>query len=116
MEFLGCYSINDKFFNFNQGFLFSLEMTVDICKSFCNKYNYLWLQKGYFFNKAITLYYVLASFFYCTRTDCTCNDRLNNLFKEDQKRCNRKCNGNIEQSCGGRKSGTFSVYSKRFGN
>lgn len=44
---VGCFTIIEKYFNYNQGFLYNLNMTIKTCRNFCSKHIYLWLKRGY---------------------------------------------------------------------
>ncbi|CAF0857831.1 unnamed protein product [Brachionus calyciflorus] len=89
LSFHGCYSFVDKYSSYTQGFLYNVDMSVQICKEFCFKFAYLWLKKG---------------------VECTCSDSLDELRRIDDIKCNLKCSD--FQACGSSQEGVFSVYTK----
>jgi hypothetical protein len=45
---IGCFTIIDKYFAHNLGFLYNVQMTVELCKNFCAIKKYAWIKKGSF--------------------------------------------------------------------
>jgi hypothetical protein len=43
---VGCFGLARNQLDHNQGVLYSAEMSIRLCKAFCAKFAYLWLQKG----------------------------------------------------------------------
>ena len=44
-KYMGCYNIIENNYSFNEGFLYSVDMTIEICKRFCVKHSYFLASK-----------------------------------------------------------------------